>query len=321
MQRPVAIVGAGVSGLTCGVLLAETGRPVEILAEATGTVITSGAAAAVWFPYDAEPAHLVISWALKTFSVLRQLSAQPESGVSMIEIRQLSRQVEIEIPSWAVSLGAMRLQRGLLPQGFVSGYTLVVPLTDTSRYLDYLATRFRAAGGEIRTDVHLERLELVPRKFSIVVNCSGIGAKALVPDHELEPHRGQVVLVPRVDLPTALVCDDFPLMYVIPRANDCVFGGTNELSGNWDTNPEQSRRILKECSRTLGIEPPPILAERVGLRPYRRSGVCLKEDQLGDGRRVIHNYGHGGSGFTLSWGCAETVQAIAQHRDPNLGLS
>jgi D-amino-acid oxidase len=57
----------------------------------------------------------------------------------------------------------------------------------------------------------------------------------------------------------------------------------------------------------LRIENPNVLAERVGLRPFRKSGVRLERAQLRDGRTVIHNYGHGGSGFTLSWGCAENV--------------
>jgi inosose dehydratase len=70
--------------------------------------------------------------------------------------------------------------------------------------------------------------------------------------------------------------------------------------------------IVAECSRVLEIEPPEVLGERVGLRPFRRAGVCLRADRLRDGRRVIHNYGHGGSGFTLSWGCAEAVFDVAK---------
>jgi D-amino-acid oxidase len=189
---------------------------------------------------------------------------------------------------------------------------LVVPLTDTTIYLDYLAARFRQAGGEIQVGVHLDRLDHVNRDCSLLINCTGVGAKTLVPDPEVEPHRGQVVIVPRTPLSHAVVCDGPPLMYAIPRTNDCVFGGTNELSADLDSDPATTARIIEECSRVLEIEPPIVLRECVGLRPFRRTGICLRADQLRDGRRVIHNYGHGGSGFTLSWGCADAVLALAE---------
>src|SRR5207244_12095622 len=100
-------------------------------------------------------------------------------------------------------------------------------------YLDYLANRFIEAGREVNADVHLEKLEDVSPAFNLVINCAGIGASELVQDIDLEPHRGQVAIVPKVDnLSCAIVCDDPPLMYAIPRASDCVFGGTNELSDN-----------------------------------------------------------------------------------------
>jgi D-amino-acid oxidase len=100
-------------------------------------------------------------------------------------------------------------------------------------------------------------------------------------------------------------------MYAIPRRNDCVFGGTNELSSNLALDPATTARIVAECSRALKIGTPLVLAERVGLRPFRKSGVRLERDQLRDGRTVIHNYGHGGAGFTLSWGCAREVVDLA----------
>jgi D-amino-acid oxidase len=129
-----------------------------------------------------------------------------------------------------------------------------------------------------------------------------------VHDLDLEPHRGQVAIVPRIEaLFCAVVCDDAPLMYAIPRTNDCVFGGTNDLSSDLAADSATTDRIVTECSRVLKIEKPNILAKRVGLRPFRKSGVRLQRDRLRDGRTVIHNYGHGGSGFTLSWGCAREV--------------
>jgi D-amino-acid oxidase len=318
MPKKVAIVGAGVSGLTCGILFAERGYETAIFAEEIGQQTTSAVAGALWFPYDFGTGEIVIAWALETYMVLADLARDPRSGVSMIELRQISRTSEIVIPQWAHPLGAQRLSSLAIPgqaEGplnvFRSGFALSVPLTDTTIYLDYLANRLQVAGSSIVGNTRFEKLEEVSREFDLVINCAGIGAKTLASDPDLEPHRGQVALVPKLDLDYALVCDDDPLTYIIPRANDCVFGGTNELSDNRVADPKTTARILSECSGVLNIDAPKILAERVGLRPFRRSGVCVERAQLRDGRAVIHNYGHGGSGFTLSWGCAKKVFDLA----------
>ncbi len=331
MKQRVAIVGAGVSGLTCGVVFAKRGYRSAIFAQDIGQRTTSGAAGALWFPYDAEPVDKVIAWALQTHHALVDLSRDSQTGVSMLELRSFSRTGETPIPDWANSLGARRLHPSVLsseyasparteaslticPCAFKSGFTLNVPLMDTTIYLDYLAKRFVAAGGSIHGNVRFEKLEDVGREFDLVINCSGIGAKTLVADVGLEPHRGQVAIVPKIDnLSCAIVCDDAPLMYAIPRTNDCVFGGTNELSGNCAVDPTSTSRIVAECSRVLNIDKPRVLADRVGLRPFRKSGVRLDRGRLRDGRTVLHNYGHGGSGFTLSWGCANKVFQLAQN--------
>ncbi len=229
----------------------------------------------------------------------------------MIELRSFARAGKVEIPVWAVPLGAKRLASSDIPASFRSGFTLEVPLTDTTIYLDYLTARLRAARDEIESNIRFERLEEVSDEFDLVVNCAGIGAKALVPDPEVEPHRGQVVLIPRIATRHAIVCDDSPLMYAIPRSSDCLLGGTNDVSFDRNPDPAVSQQIVAECTRVLGMDSPKILATRVGLRPFRRTGVCLRADRLADGRRVIHNYGHGGSGFTLSWGCALEVLSHA----------
>src|SRR2546423_4692529 len=333
----VAIIGAGVSGLTCGVVFAERGYQTAILAKETGQRTTSGVAAAIWFPYDAEPAERVIPWALETYKTLVELSNNSRTGVSIIELHQFSRTGEIQIPDWAIPLEASVIPSGaengavgeaatwtgrpeaertgserIKSREFTSGYAIKVPLTDTTIYLDYLSARFLKAGGAINTNVCFEKLEDVDRKFDLVIHCAGIGARDLVQDRDLEPHRGQVAIVPRIEnLSCAIVCDDAPLMYAIPRPNDCVFGGPNDLSTDLTSDPATTDRIVAECCRVLNIEKPTVLTERVGLRPFRKSGVRLERDQFSDGRTVIHNYGHGGAGFTLSLGRAPDVLNLA----------
>jgi D-amino-acid oxidase len=315
MPQTVAVVGAGVSGLTCAVLFAERGYHTAILAEEIGVCTTSAAAAAMWYPYDAGPSDKAIAWALETYRTLFDLVRDPGSGVSIIELRTFSRTGEIDIPEWALPLGARRL-RSEIPSAFVSGFALNVPLMDTTIYLDYLARRFCKAGGEIRQNKCFAKLEDVDRSFNLVVNCAGIGARELVQDSDLEPHRGQVAIVQKIKLPYAVVCDDSPLTYAIPRTNDCVLGGTNDLSDNRTIDPTATARIVTECSRILDLDKPDVVAERVGLRPFRRSGIRVERAQLRDGRVAIHDYGHGGSGFTVSWGCAEAVARIALEADP-----
>src|SRR3954469_10765731 len=286
MERRIAIIGAGVSGLTTGVVLAEHGYHIHLFAADPPEQTTSAVAAAMWFPYDAEPAERVIPWALESYEIFRALSSDPATGVSMIELRQFSRGNELPIPPWAEAFNP-RSSAG-------TEFVMTVPLSDSSLYLDYLRRRLIAGSGKLTTGVQFEKPEEVDSTFDVVINCAGIGARLLVRDRDLEPHRGQVVLVEKLKLPGAVVCDDPPLMYAIPRTNDCVFGGTNEISNDLRPDPKVTAAIVSECSAVLKMTPPRIIATRVGLRPYRKSGVRVESGRMADGRILIHNYGHGG---------------------------
>ena len=311
MNPRVAVIGAGVSGLTSGVLFAERGYQTAIFAREPPQRTTSAAAAAIWFPYDAEPVDQVTAWSLATYEILRGLARDPESGVVMTELRVFARAGELPIPAWADSLGARALASAdVPPHVFATGYRVEVPVIDTSIYLDYLVARFARAGGVLAEGVEFQLLGDVAPEYDLIINCSGVGAARLVPDADVEPHRGQVAIIAKLPLPYAIVCDDLPLMYCIPRRNDCILGGTNDVSDDPEAKPEDTAGIVSEAARVLGIERPDVIGERVGLRPYRRSGVRLERERLIDGRTVIHNYGHGGSGFTLSWGCAEAAFAL-----------
>jgi len=308
----VAFVGAGVSGLTCAILFAEEGFETSVFAEETGERTNSAAAAAIWYPYDVGPGVNVVPWALISYGRFLELARVPQTGVSLIELRVFSRLGPIAPPEWAQPFSTRALTATEIPSVFASGFSINVPLIETGKYLAYLASRLRKAGSIVTGSNRLRVLEEVDRDYDLVVNCAGIGARGLVPDAGMEPHRGQVAIMSKTDFPYAVVCDDPPLMYAIPRSEDCVFGGTNDVSENREPDSAATAQIIQECERVLGFSNSNLLRERVGLRPCRRSGVRVEADELPDGRAVIHNYGHGGAGFTLSWGCAQTVLELAR---------
>jgi D-amino-acid oxidase len=264
----ITVAGAGVSGLTCAVVLAERGHDVTVVASEIG--ITSSAAAAVWLPYDCGPAESVEAWALLTYGRLLEIARDPASHVTMTELRML----DVAPPSWKF-----------------------VPVMETPGYLDYLRNRF---GGEVRLGEMIRSLDELPGE--LVVNCTGIGARELADDRELKPRRGQVLIAERT-VDTTLV-HETSLAYAIPRANDCVLGGTSTESDDLAPSDDDTKHIVAICREHLKIEAK-IKGVKVGLRPFRASGIRLEREG-----RVIHNYGHGGSGFTVSWGCAEAVAAI-----------
>src|SRR4051812_48761001 len=58
------------------------------------------------------------------------------------------------------------------------------------------------------------------------------------------------------------------------------------------------------------VEPGRVIREVVGLRPYRKSGFRVEAVPLGD-KTLVHNYGHGGGGISLSWGSAALAAELA----------
>jgi D-amino-acid oxidase len=92
-----------------------------------------------------------------------------------------------------------------------------------------------------------------------------------------------------------------------------VVGGT-DVEGEWDRRPDL--RIAAEILRRAEALMPEIagarvLAHRVGLRPGR-SEVRLEAERSPGGGTVVHCYGHGGAGVTVSWGCADEVAELVE---------
>ena len=309
----VTVVGCGVSGLTSGVRLLEQGARVSLITrELTGRT-TSAAAGAIWFPYRVRPNERTGPWGAYGYERFERLAADHAMPVTMVEVTILYGERLAEEPWWLDSVPGDSVRAAVgaeLPDGYADGRTAIVPCIETPAYLDWLARRFAELGG--LTEVR-ELGALGEADGDAVVNCAGVGACGLADDEDLRPVRGQVAYVRTREPLRFMVDEDGPnaLAYVLPRPDVVVLGGTaEEGDGDMRPRPETTKSILE---RTLRLQPRLAGAEyvgsAVGLRPVR-SEVRLERSELEDGRPLVHNYGHGGSGFTLSWGCAEEVARL-----------
>jgi D-amino-acid oxidase len=170
-------------------------------------------------------------------------------------------------------------------------------------YLPWLQERFRAAGGTVVRRA-VAGFDEVPG--DVVVNATGLAAGKLCGDDAVHPVRGQVVLVENPGVDTSWR-DEEAGVYVHPRPRDVVLGGTFE-AGNWDLTPDPATRaaIVERCTALVpALAGARIVGEKVGLRPARHGGPRV--ERVG---RIVHAYGHGGAGMTMSWGCAASVMEL-----------
>ncbi len=149
MSTSAVVIGAGVSGLTTAVCLAESGMDVRVDTDRLPDATTSAAAGAMWDPYLAERGGLVERWSRETLSELTALSADVGSGIRLVEGTQESR-VPCGMPDWGPMVGARMCSPEELRHGFVSGWRYRAPLVDMPQYLSYLVQRLEQAGGSIR---------------------------------------------------------------------------------------------------------------------------------------------------------------------------
>ena len=324
----VLVVGAGVSGLTTAVCLAEAGLAVEIRADRLPPDTTSAVAGAIWGPHLAETGDRTARWRGATLAALRELAAGPDgpaAGVRVASGIQVFRDSP-DPPDWLAELGGYRpCLPGELPPGFSTGWRYAAPLVHMPTYLGYLRARFERAGGRLGV-ASVASLAGAAREAGAraVVNCSGAQARQLAGDPEVTPVRGQAVVAANPGLTEFLIAPgdaSAELAYLFPHGDTVILGGS-EGPGDWNLEPDPAiaERIVRDCTalepRLRGAQ---VLAHRVGLRPVRPA-VRLEAEPAGPGRAdgplIVHNYGHGGAGITLSWGCAREAAGLAAGHGP-----
>lgn len=316
MASDVIVIGAGVIGLTSAVVLAERGRRVEVWSREPAVDTTSALAGGLWWPYRIEPEAAAGEWALRSLREMAELAGRPaETGVRMVD----GTHAEVglaELGPWAARVPGLRAAGPKeLPTGYGHGLRARTPLLDMPAHLDYLHRRLAGAGGTV-TARTVGSLVEAGRAAATVVNCTGLGARDLVPDPDVHPVRGQIVVVDNPGVTewfAAAAHDAADILYVLPQPYGVVLGGT-ALEHVWDRTPTPvtAEAIVARCARVYpALADAPVLAHKVGLRPAR-SRVRLEAARLPGGARLIHNYGHGGAGVTVSWGCALAAAELAE---------
>jgi D-amino-acid oxidase len=310
----VAVIGSGVIGLTSAICLAEAGFEVRIITATMPGGTTSASAGAIWGPFEVAGGDRTQLWARQTLAELLDFTSITDTGVGLVRGIQASEKVTLP-PEWSAEVGQFEpcpVER--LPASYLSGWRFSVPIIDMSRHLAYLLDRFQSIGGQIEVR-HVEQLGIEARNFAVLVNCSGIGAHELAHDRSVHPARGQVVIAENPGIEEFFVAtrgNDPKQLYVLPHGDTVTLGGTFER-GNWSTTPDPATtdQIVDRCAAVWpGLRDAAIVEHRVGLRPCRPTVRLEVSVEHGMGI-VVHNYGHGGAGVSLAWGCAREAVTLA----------
>ena len=247
---PVAVIGAGVMGLSTARLVQEAGFPVTIYTAALPPDTTSNLAGGQFHPFGHFRGNAVtpewrqqftaaVDYAWRRF----QIMVGDDYG-----IRWLPTYAETSdgpdrplLPTYPPVNRMVGPDEHPFPVASLFRYdTLYV---EVGRYLRQMIRDVQTAGGQIAVRRFASAADIASLPERLVVNCTGLGARDLFGDTELVPARGQVaVLLPQ---PVVRYAFTGQAGHMFPRADGIFIGGTFEL-GEWDATPEPATiaRIL-----------------------------------------------------------------------------
>ncbi|KAI7805084.1 D-aspartate oxidase, partial [Triplophysa rosa] len=313
----VLVIGAGVVGLSTAVCIAETLSycSVTIIAEKFSPDTTSDGAAGILFAseFPDVPLGRQRRWFKETFDHLLAIADSPhasDAGVFLCSGCQIFKEVPCDKkPFWSdFVLGFRNMTRHEMKRfpdhKFGQAFTTIK--CECVSYLPWLEKRFREAGGRIRCE-KITGLQKVAQMYDIIVNCSGLGSSLLAKDEEVYPIRGEILKVNAPWLKN-FIRDGDGKTYIYPGIGYVTLGGTWQAD-DWrlEVDKEDSNGIVERCSHLEpSLRKAQVIGRWVGLRPGRPNPRVERDYLYVEGRHVplVHNYGHGGCGITLSWGTA-----------------
>ena len=162
-------------------------------------------------------------------------------GVRWLPLFMLSDDAEFSLPwQWQAApelYRATTLGKAEHPFSRRGATRIYLMLIEPAIYLAAVLADFRVAGGKVVVQNFRDLTEVMGLKEPVVVNCTGLGAKALFNDEELIPVKGQLTfLTPQPELNYMYISGS---SYMFPRRDGVLLGGTHER-GIWTTEPDES---------------------------------------------------------------------------------
>ncbi len=290
-------------------------------------------------------------WCATSYDIFSELSANPATGVSLRPVTfyfkrpiEENRRQHEKMEELARKVRQFRHDSHLIAENHVNprlglqdAYTHLAPMIDTDVYMRWLLDEVQRSGCRILQRTLIgplrEQQEALMQSYGAdaIVHCTGLGAKELAED-KMYPMRGALIRVrndgkamPRITQAHCVSHDgssaDRGFVFIVPRGdNMLILGGLAEPDEwgkniglhNYEPIREMHRRCLEFLPALQDAEIDAAEPVRVGLRPFRAGNVRLEREP---GSRIVHNYGHGGSGVTFSWGCALEVAQLVESTD------
>lgn len=255
--KEIAIIGSGAVGLAAARLLVERGFKISIYTKDLPPNTTSNIAGGQWFPftvYDVDcltPEFEKQYWAATEFAYKRYQTMVGEYyGVRWLPNFQIS---DSPLPTNGLFTRGgplmpmlpefTELSPGRHPFPFRYARRFDTMFIQPPIYLDAMLRELRISGVPIEIREFSNSKELLSLREPVIVNCTGLGAKALFDDEELMPIKGQLtILLPEEEVNYATLP---PELYMFPRRDGIILGGSHER-GVWDLtpDPDETTRVL-----------------------------------------------------------------------------
>lgn len=220
--------------------------------------------------------------------------------------------------------------------GAVDAYELLAPIIDTDKAMGWLMQLVERKGAVLVTETITSDLLNVEAGLrarfdaDVIVNCTGLQGQVLAGDDSAYPIRGGLIRVindgsdfPKVEAALTITANaahsSNEIVFLVPRNDEILLIGGITEPHEWDLDLTLDspiiRRMRQRCESFLPgltkarVDPQYPLAQ--GLRPFRGKNVRVERELRVRDSRIVHSYGHGGAGWSLSFGCAQDVAQLA----------